>query len=114
MLKLSVESIDDARQLLANIKKKWLLTLNNANDLDFNYYLYFLSKTWETIIITLRVFNYSQYNTVDFKTLTSLNKQESVNFFLKIAKVSLKLWSSYKLVTEKVVKNLSSHTLTLI
>ena len=114
MLGSSVEGIDDARHVLANTKRKWLLILDNADDPDFDYHEYFPSGTWGTIIITSRVSDCSQYNTVGSETLTSLNEQESVNLLLKVAEIPLELWPSHKLAAEGIVRDLSSHTLALI
>ena len=114
MLGSSVQSIDDARQLLANTKRKWLLILDNADDPDNDYHRYFPSGTWGTIIMTSRVFDCSQYDTIGSETLTGLNEQESVNLLLKVAKIPLELWPSHKLAAEEVASRLGSHTLALV
>src|SRR6266498_2491781 len=114
MLGFSVESIDDARQVLANTKKSWLLILDNADDPGFDYQMYFPSGTHGVIIMTSRVSDCSRYNTIGAEALTGLDTEDSVRLLLKAAEISPDSWPSCNLDANLIVKVLGSHTLALI
>ena len=109
-----VESIDDARQVLANTKKSWLLILDNADDPVFDYQEYLPSGTHGAVIITSRLFDCSRYSTVGSEELTGLDIHNSTELLLKAAEIPEKLWSLYSQQAKDVVTLLGSHTLALI
>ncbi len=110
----SVDDVDEVRKLISNLRKSWLLILDNADDPDFDYQLYFPSGDWGTIIITSRVSDCSQYQTVGSETLAGLNKKECVELLLKVADTPLASWPAHERAAEIVINDLSSHTLAVI
>ena len=78
LLGFSLHTIDDILQLMSNLKTSWLLILNNADDPDFDYQEYFSSGDMETIIMTSRVADCSQYKTIGSEILTSVGQKECV------------------------------------
>jgi tetratricopeptide (TPR) repeat protein len=109
-----VESIDEARHLLANIQKNWLLILDNADDPEFDYQIYFPSGTWGTIIMTSRVVDTHHYQTVGTERLASLDEGDSLGLLFKVAKIPSESWSSQEQAAKEVIKTLGHHTLALI
>lgn len=114
LLGSSVEDIDEARQLLANVKKNWLLILDNADDPDFDYQVYFPSGVWGTIIMTSRVSDCREYSTVGTEILTGLDEEDSVELLFKVAEIPLDSRSFQEEAAREIVKILGSHTLALI
>ncbi|KFY02433.1 hypothetical protein O988_02162 [Pseudogymnoascus sp. VKM F-3808] len=110
----SAESIDDARQLLANTKYRWLLILDNADDPEFDYQAYLPSGSRGVVIITSRVSDCSQYSTVGSEVLTSLDIALSKQLLLRAANIADELWPSVDQQAEDVAKLIGSHTLALI
>ncbi len=109
-----MESIDEARHLLANIQKNWLLILDNADDPEFDYQIYFPSGTWGTIIMTSRVVDTHHYQTVGTERLASLDEGDSLGLLFKVAKIPSESWSSQEQAAKEVIKTLGHHTLALI
>lgn len=114
LLGSSVENIDEARQMLANFRKPWLLVLDNADNPEFDYQEYFPSGTWGTIIMTSRVSDCCEFQTVGSVTLESLDEGECVQLLLKVAKIPSHSWSSHEQAAKIIAKDLSCHTLALI
>jgi tetratricopeptide (TPR) repeat protein len=114
MLGYSADGITDARRVLSNIKKSWLLVLDNADDPEFDYQIYFPSGTHGAIIMTSRVSDCSRYNTIGAVGLTGLDIGDSVQLFLKAAEVPSDSWDSHEPDAIHVVNVLGSHTLALI
>ncbi|KFX97135.1 hypothetical protein V490_02942 [Pseudogymnoascus sp. VKM F-3557] len=108
------ESIDDARQLLANTKHRWLLILDNADDPEFDYQAYLPSGSRGVVIITSRVSDCSQYSTIGSEVLTSLDIGLSKQLLLRAASITDELWPSVDQQAEDVAKLIGSHTLALI
>ena len=109
-----VESIDDARQVLSNTKKTWLLILDNADDPVFDYQVYLPSGTHGAVIITSRISDCSRYSTVGSEELTGLDIHHSTQLLLKAAEIPEELWPSYSQQAKDIVSLLGSHTLALI
>ncbi|KAH6673515.1 hypothetical protein B0J14DRAFT_50159 [Halenospora varia] len=109
-----VDSVSNALQVLATTKQRWLLILDNADDPDFNYQVYLPSGTQGAIIITSRIPECRQYNTVGAEALEGLKDQYPRELLLKAAEFPPESWSSYNSQAEEVVRLLGSHTLALI
>ncbi|KAH6694361.1 P-loop containing nucleoside triphosphate hydrolase protein [Leptodontidium sp. MPI-SDFR-AT-0119] len=110
----SVESLHDALHVLANTKKAWLLILDNADDPDFNYQVYFPSGNHGAVLMTSRVAQCKQYSPDAFEALGGLGEEDSKNLLFKAAEVPLVSWSSQDDQAKEVVNLLGSHTLALI
>ena len=109
-----VQNIDDARHLLSNVNHNWLLVLDNADNLDTDYTRYFPSGTRGTLLITSRMPECSDYNTVGFEQLESLSSADCVILLLRAAKIPSEAWAEHELAAKSVVDILGSHTLALI
>ncbi|KAF2274187.1 FabD/lysophospholipase-like protein [Westerdykella ornata] len=110
----SAESIDESLQALANIKERWLLVLDNADDPAFDYAAYTPSGTQGAVIITSRVPECSQYSTLPAEALEGLEEEHSMQLLLKAARVPEASWQSCKEQAKAIVELLGSHTLALI
>jgi tetratricopeptide (TPR) repeat protein len=110
----SAESIDEARQILANRSETWLLILDNADDAGVDYQIYFPSGTRGSIILTSRIPECSQYNTVGSKALTGLSDQDSIELLLKATQIHPPSWPTHEPAAKQVIEILGSHTLALI
>jgi tetratricopeptide (TPR) repeat protein len=110
------ETVDEARQVLANSKKRWLLILDNADDVDFDYTRYIPSGVLGVIIVTSRNPQYSRYSTVAAETLEGLDAEHSTQLLLKAARVPEEEWQSCEIQAQAhdIVSLLGSHTLALI
>ncbi len=113
-LGFSVDDVDGVRQLISNLKRTWLLILDGADYPEFDYQVYFPSGDGGTIIMTSRVSNCSQYQTIGSETLAGLKKKECVELLLKVAEIPLASWPPHERAAENVVNDLSSHTLAVL
>ncbi|KFZ01814.1 hypothetical protein V500_00606 [Pseudogymnoascus sp. VKM F-4518 (FW-2643)] len=113
-LEYSVKNVPDALRALANTKQSWLLILDNADDMDFNYQVYLPSGTYGTIIITSRVYECRNYHTIGAEAIEGLEDQDSQELLFKAAELPQESWSSHTSEAGKVLRMLGSHTLALI
>lgn len=109
----SVENIPYALQILANEKQNWLLILDNADTPDFDYQVYLPSGTHGAMIITSRISECSQYNTVGAEVIEALEDQDSQELLFKAAKLPQESWSLYASQATEILRLLGSHTLAL-
>ncbi|KAF1364158.1 TPR-like protein [Lizonia empirigonia] len=112
----AAESVDEARGALANTKKRWLLVLDNADGVDFDYACYIPSGAQGAVIVTSRNPQCSQYSTVPAEALKGLDAEHSTQLLLKAARVPEEAWQSRETQAQvqEVVRLLGSHTLALI
>ncbi|PQE34078.1 Tetratricopeptide-like helical domain protein [Rutstroemia sp. NJR-2017a WRK4] len=113
LLGRSVESVSDALYVLASIKQPWLLILDNADDPNFDYQIYFPSGTHGAILMTSRVSECKEYSPEQFEALEGLGNEDSKELLLKAAHIPKESWRSYNDQAEIVVQLLGSHTLAL-
>jgi hypothetical protein len=109
-----VESFCDALQVLARAKQSWLLILDNADDPNFDYQVYFPSGTHGAVLMTSRVPECKRYSPGANEALEGLEEENSKELLLKAADIPKESWPSYYSQAEKVVQLLGSHTLALI
>jgi tetratricopeptide (TPR) repeat protein len=110
----AAESVDEARQALAGTKKRWLLILDNADNVDFDYAHYIPSGVQGTVVITSRIPQCSRYSTVPAEALEGLGAEHATQLLLKAANVKEENWQSCEKQAQEVVRLLGSHTLALI
>ncbi|KFY32634.1 hypothetical protein V493_00017 [Pseudogymnoascus sp. VKM F-4281 (FW-2241)] len=108
------ESIDDVRRLFASTERSWLLILDNADDPEVDYQAYLPSGSRGVVIMTSRVSDCSQYNTVGSEELTSLDIGLSKQLLLRAADIAEELWPSVDQQAEDIANLIGSHTLALI
>ncbi|SLM37180.1 Tetratricopeptide-like helical domain [Lasallia pustulata] len=114
MIDSSVKTVDEAQQLLANIKESWLLILDNADNTEIDYQEYIPSGTCGTVVITSRNPDCHRYSTVGAETLAGLDIEDSVELLLKAAKIPRESWPACEKDAKENVGLLESHTLALI
>ncbi|KAM3067116.1 hypothetical protein ACMFMG_011672 [Clarireedia jacksonii] len=114
LLGSSAESISDALQVLASTKQAWLLILDNADDPNFDYQIYFPSGTYGVVLMTSRVPECKEYSPEQFEALEGLGNEDSKELLLKAAKIPKELWLSHSNQAKEIVQLLGSHTLALI
>ncbi|KFY32151.1 hypothetical protein V493_00462, partial [Pseudogymnoascus sp. VKM F-4281 (FW-2241)] len=108
-----VENIPDALQVLANEKQNWLLFLDNADTRDFDYQVYLPSGIHGAMVITSRISECSQYNTVGAEVIEALEDQDSQELLFKAANLPQESWSLYASQATEILRLLGSHTLAL-
>jgi tetratricopeptide (TPR) repeat protein len=115
-LESPAENVDEARQALANTRKPWLLVLDNADNVDFDYARYIPSGVQGAVIVTSRNPQCSRYSTVAAEALEGLDAKHSTQLLLKAARVPEKTWQSCETQAQAhdIVSLLGSHTLALI
>ena len=96
-------SLDGAKLWLANIDKRWLCILDNADDRKIDYAAYFPSGHRGSIIITTRNQDCSIHNTVGHETLIELETEDATKLLLKVSGVSQDLWQIRHHAAEKAV-----------
>jgi hypothetical protein len=79
---------------LANTKKRWLLVLDSANDVDFDYARYMPSGAQGAVVVTSRNPQCSRYSTVAAEALEGLDAEHSTQLLLKAARVPEEAWQS--------------------
>ncbi|KAH8674828.1 hypothetical protein BGZ60DRAFT_279597 [Tricladium varicosporioides] len=110
----SAESVHDALEVLASSKQIWLLILDNADDPNFDYQVYFPSGTHGAVLITSRVAECKRYSPDVNEALEGLQEEDSKELLLKAAEIPQESWPFYSDQAGIVVQLLGSHTLALI
>ncbi|KAJ4374688.1 hypothetical protein N0V86_007561 [Didymella sp. IMI 355093] len=112
----AAESVAEALWALANCKKRWLLVLDNADDVEFDYARYIPPGTHGTVIVTSRNPQCSRYSTLPAEALEGLDAEHSTQLLLKAARVPEEASQEREMQAQaqEVVSLLGSHTLALI
>jgi tetratricopeptide (TPR) repeat protein len=114
MLRKDVESVEDGCMLLANLKEPCLLILDNADDPNFDYRVYFPSAMQGCIIMTSRVADCKHFATVGSEALTSLKREECQELLFKAASIPKDDWKVHVEAADDILFLVGSHTLALI
>ncbi|RDL37405.1 uncharacterized protein BP5553_04838 [Venustampulla echinocandica] len=110
----SVKTVPEALQVLAATNRSWLLTLDNADDPEFDYQDYFPPGNHGAVLMTSRVAECRQYSPDAFEVLEGLGEDDSKELLLKAAELAPESWPSHDDQANEVVSLLGSHTLALI
>ncbi|KAG4440379.1 hypothetical protein IFR05_004119 [Cadophora sp. M221] len=110
----AIESVLEALQVLATTHQSWLLILDNADDPNFDYQVYFPPGNHGAVVMTSRVAECRRYSPDAFEALEGLEEEDSKNLLLKAAEVPLESWPTYENQAKEVVSLLGSHTLAII
>jgi tetratricopeptide (TPR) repeat protein len=113
-LNSSAETIEEVLHVLASMKDRWLLILDNADNPHFDYAAVVPSGNRGAIIMTSRIPQCQQYSTIAPEVLETLDRTHSVQLLLKAAQVPEVSWSTHTVHAEEIVDLLSAHTLALI
>jgi len=95
-LNLAAPGIDDVLQSLANIKHRWLLILDNADDTEVDYQQYFPTGCTGVIILTSRNSECRQYATNKIVALEGLPPNEAQELLLRAAHITTFPLDAYK------------------
>jgi tetratricopeptide (TPR) repeat protein len=110
----SAESTAESLHMLASIKRRWLLILDNADDLHYDYKVYIPSGSNGAVLMTSRVRECERYSTIKHETLEGLDLEHSTQLLLKAARIEKTLWQWDEEQARDIVHLLGSHTLALI
>jgi tetratricopeptide (TPR) repeat protein len=113
-LGVSAETMEEARQILANVEQPWLLILDNADDHLFDYQSYFPTGYFGVVLMTSRNLECSRYATVGCQALEGLDKEDAPRLLLKAAEIPADQCSMYDIDVRTVATLLGSHPLALI
>ncbi|OAK99446.1 HET-domain-containing protein [Phaeosphaeriaceae sp. SRC1lsM3a] len=108
------ESVGEVVRMLSCTRRRWLLILDNADDPDFDYSVYFPSGSHGAVLITSRLPACERYSTVPSIALEALDLMHSTVLLLKAARIPETSWSSLTPQAQDIVRMLESHTLTMI
>jgi len=113
-LHIPAQTLEEARQGLANINKSWLLVLDNADDPHVDYQYYFPSGPSGVVVLTSRNDECHQYATEKYIALDGLAEAEAQALLLRAAHVPHDQHCALKDDAQKVASLLRSHPLALI
>jgi tetratricopeptide (TPR) repeat protein len=113
-LGVSAETLEEARQILANVEQPWLLILDNADDHLFDYQSYFPAGHFGVVLMTSRNSECSRYATVGCQALEGLDKEDAPRLLLKAAEIPADQCAMYDIDVRTVATLLGSHPLALI
>jgi tetratricopeptide (TPR) repeat protein len=113
-LQVPVKTLEEARQALANVKERWLLILDNADDPKVDYQRYFPTGSRGVVMLTSRNDEYCQYATEQVFALDGLSHDEARELLLRAAGVPRNQRLRVEGDAQAVVSLLSSHPLALI
>ena len=113
-LGVSAETLEEARQILANVEQPWLLILDNADDHLFDYQSYFPTGYFGVVLMTSRNSECSRYATVGCQALEGLDKEDAPRLLLKAAEIPADQCAMYDIDVRTVATLLGSHPLALI
>ncbi|KAI6619942.1 hypothetical protein MCOR14_010313 [Pyricularia oryzae] len=113
------DPVDKALHFLSNIRAgcRWLLILDNADEIDMNYHRYIPSGSHGTIILTSRLRECQALSTVGYHELQDLDEANCVKLLLNAAGAT-SITSSRSdediQAAKVVIQLLGSHTLALV
>ena len=109
-----MQTWEDGRQGLANLKEPWLLVLDNADNPDIDYQQYFPTGPLGIVMLTSRNAECQHYATTKWINLEGLSKTEARELLLRAAYVPTDQYETLKGYADVVVLLLQSHPLALI
>ncbi|KAL6710841.1 hypothetical protein ACN47E_007898 [Coniothyrium glycines] len=113
-INFEAEKVCDVVQALANIKKRWLLILDNADNPATDYSEYFPPGEQGSVLMTSRLLVCSHYGPDTTEVLDALDIGHATELLLKCARIPRSRWAILTTEAQKVVEILGSHTLAII
>ena len=113
-LQIPAKTLDEARRTLANIKERWLLILDNADDPEVDYQRYIPTGWWRVVMLTSRNEECHRYATEKAVALDGLSDDEAAELLFRAAGTSEDQRSEVEDDARAVVSLLRSHPLALI
>jgi hypothetical protein len=109
-----VETLQQARQIVANLRRRWILVLDNADDLQTDYQRYIPSGGFGTVILTSRNPECRLYSTIGTLQVEGLDEVDAQHLLSKAAEISSEQRTRQKDDARGVADLLGSHPLALI
>ena len=109
----NAKNFEQVKTWLANASQSWLLIVDNADNPDIDYALYFPSGNRGNILLTTRNPQCRGYETAGFEDLEHLDLGEATSLLLLSAEKASSYEEDQK-AAETIVKTLASHTLAII
>ncbi|KAL9001999.1 MAG: hypothetical protein Q9188_005051 [Gyalolechia gomerana] len=113
-LSIPAQSLEEARQGLANIKRSWLLVLDNADDPDVDYQRYFPAGPSGVVILTSRNVECHQLATIRHVKLEGLPEGDARKLLLCAAQEPQEKQHILQVDAQSVAVLLGLHPLALI
>src|SRR5579862_3251068 len=103
---LEKKDFDTIERQLSNIKERWLLVIDNADDPSINISRYFPTGGRGTILVTTRNHNCKSHQTVGSWELGGMEPEDAVSLFLKTACAEDHTSNSLRTSARKIVEDL--------
>ncbi|KAF6241314.1 hypothetical protein HO173_000024 [Letharia columbiana] len=108
------ESFEQVKTWLANICYSWILIIDNADNPDIDYAMFFPSGEKGNILLTTRNQQYRDHETVGCEDLDHLDLQDATSLLFKAAGIAESSRGDNHKAAEKVIQDLSYHTLAIV
>ena len=106
--------VEDVKSWLACNSQRWLLIIDNADDLEIDYSQYIPRTKRGDVLLTTRNPECGVHNTVGSENLQDLEPDLAQELLLRASGVAQSLWTEKKKAALDIVKCLASHTLAII
>jgi tetratricopeptide (TPR) repeat protein len=100
--------------VLANVNQSWLLILDNADDPNFDYQVYFPPGNFGVVLMTSRNPECHRFATIGFEVLEGLDEEDARTLLLRAAAIHLDQWPLCEEHARAVADTLGPHPLALI
>ncbi|OCL03456.1 TPR-like protein, partial [Glonium stellatum] len=107
------QSLNGAKQWLANTQHNWLLILDNGDRPELDYSNYFPSGNRGAILITTRLRECLTHQTVGYAEFEKLDFDDAVELLLKASGIGHDVWNVHKDSARRVVTILGQHALAI-
>ncbi|KAF6223218.1 hypothetical protein HO133_000060 [Letharia lupina] len=108
------ETFEQVKTWLANICYSWILIIDNADNPDIDYAIFFPSGEKGNILLTTRNQQCCAHATVGREDLDHLDLQDATSLLFKAAGIAESSRGDNHKAAEKVVQDLSYHTLAIV
>ncbi|KAL8894120.1 MAG: hypothetical protein Q9192_004600 [Flavoplaca navasiana] len=113
-LGIHAETMEEARQGLANVKQSWLLVLDNAGDPYLDYQCYFPAGLLGVVIMTSRDRKYHRYASATAVELEGLSESDARELLFHATDLPRQQWDGFQDDAQHVATLLQFHPLALI
>ena len=107
-------SVENVKSWLACNSQRWLLIIDNADDQEIDYSKYIPSGRRGDILLTTRIKECVEYETVGSETLDCLEIELARELLLRTLHITGSSWKDKEKAATIVVESLGSHTLAII
>jgi hypothetical protein len=108
------ETLEEAKQVVANIQHRWILVLDNGDDPQTDYQQYFPSGGFGTVVLTSRNSDCSRYGTIGSHALEGLYGPDAQHLLLMVAEIPREQTAQHEDNAQRMADLLGYHPLALI